>query len=111
MNKGLILNIIQFFVILAMGYFLWFHKSDTPVYDKELIELERKQLQDRNIILIQELGGFMEKQAYYEHQIDSLQSIPAQIKIKYVNIYKKIDGYTAAQLVHELDSAYANSDR
>lgn len=103
-------NVVQLFIIISMGYFLWF-KPSPSYYDKDLIEQQKKELHMENTLLLRGIEDNRIKILNLQRVNDSLKTVPAKIKSEYAKKYKKIDALTARQLTHELDSAYANDNR
>lgn len=107
---SVLVNVVQLFIIIVLGYFIWFNEKPIP-YDINLIEEQKKQLHMENTILLHGLKVNEEKIKAFEREIDSLKTVPEKINKQYAKKYKKVDAYTVSQLTHELDSAYTNDNR
>lgn len=108
-SKSNIANILLGIACLVMGYFL-FLKEKPIAYDYDLIKQQKEAIQRENEILLKSINKKSNQITIFESKIDSLEKAKSKIEIQYVNIYKKIDGYSNAALIKQLDSVFANSN-
>lgn len=109
MSFDRVLNIILGVIVVVLGCLLIFKKPEPVSYDNSFIEAEKARLKRDNDSLSKNIIKLVFQASAYEQKIDSLEKVKQKVKTQYVEIYKKIDNYSSIKLVHELDSAFANS--
>lgn len=105
MHKSVIGNILLSIACIVMAYFLFFAEKPA-VYDYELINSQKQAIQRENEILLNSVNSLSKKVNRLESELDSLSKEKNKIEIRYVNIYKKIDGYSNLELFKQFDSVF-----